>query len=123
MIIHIGDFAYDMNGFLGGKGDLFMNEIQSVAARVPYNVAVGNHEHHNNFSEFAGRFTGPAPSVFYHSFNVGPLHIIMFSAEFYFFINFGTEQLQVRPSVIIISQLLQTQIACKLSIEIDYHER
>ena len=123
MIIHIGDFAYDMNGFLGGKGDLFMNEIQSVAARVPYNVAVGNHEHHNNFSEFAGRFTGPAPSVFYHSFNVGPLHIIMFSAEFYFFINFGTEQLQVRPAIIITSQLLQTQIACQLSIEIDYHER
>lgn len=94
IILHIGDFAYNMNGFFGGKGDIFMNMIQPVATKLPYNFCVGNHEHHNNFSEYSGRFTSPQPSVFYHSFNVGPMHIILFTSEFYFFDRFGTEQLQ-----------------------------
>jgi len=101
LIMHIGDFAYNMNGFLGAKGDIFMELIEPVAAKVPYNVAVGNHEHHNNFSEYSGRFTAPPPSVFYHSFDVGPIHFILFSAEFYFFTNFGTAQAQAQYNWIV----------------------
>ena len=97
IILHIGDFAYDMVEFLGAKGDRFMRMIEPVAARVPYNVAVGNHEKHNNFSEYIGRFSSPPPSVFYHSFNVGPVHVVLFSTEFYAYAKqYGTGQLQVR---------------------------
>ena len=95
MVLHIGDLAYDMNEQLGQQGDLFMNMVQPVASKMPYNALVGNHEEHNNFSEFSGRFTSPGPNVFYNSFNVGPIHFIMFSSEFYFFDNYGVGQLQV----------------------------
>lgn len=43
-IIHVGDFAYDMNTDDGEVGDQFMNQIQSVAAYAPYMVCAGNHE-------------------------------------------------------------------------------
>ena len=95
MILHVGDIAYNMDEQLGVQGDMFMNLIQPVASRVPYNFLVGNHEKHNNFSEFSGRFTSPGPSVFYNSFNAGPIHFIMFSSEFYYYDKYGTGQLQV----------------------------
>lgn len=43
-IIHVGDFAYDMNTDNGRVGDEFMNQVQSIAAYVPYLVCPGNHE-------------------------------------------------------------------------------
>lgn len=43
-IIHVGDFAYDMDSENGRVGDQFMNQIQSIAAYAPYMVCVGNHE-------------------------------------------------------------------------------
>lgn len=65
-ILHVGDFAYDMinvclkmllNSDLlyfciilynfqddGKVGDVFMNQIESIAAYVPYMTCVGNHE-------------------------------------------------------------------------------
>lgn len=43
-IIHVGDFAYDMNTDNARVGDEFMRQIESVAAYVPYMVVPGNHE-------------------------------------------------------------------------------
>lgn len=43
-IIHVGDFAYDMNTDNARVGDEFMNQVQSFAAYVPYQVCPGNHE-------------------------------------------------------------------------------
>lgn len=43
-IIHVGDFAYDMNNEDARVGDQFMNQIEPVAAYVPYMVCPGNHE-------------------------------------------------------------------------------
>lgn len=43
-IIHVGDFAYDMNTDNARVGDEFMQQIESVAAYVPYMVCPGNHE-------------------------------------------------------------------------------
>lgn len=43
-IIHVGDFAYDMNSENAAVGDQFMRQIESLAAYVPYMVCAGNHE-------------------------------------------------------------------------------
>lgn len=43
-IIHIGDFAYDMDSDNAVVGDQFMRQIETVAAYVPYMVCPGNHE-------------------------------------------------------------------------------
>lgn len=43
-IIHVGDFAYDMNSDDAKVGDEFMRQIETVAAYVPYMVCPGNHE-------------------------------------------------------------------------------
>lgn len=43
-IIHVGDFAYDMNSQNSLVGDQFMRQIETIAAYVPYMVVPGNHE-------------------------------------------------------------------------------
>lgn len=43
-VIHVGDFAYDMDTLQALVGDAFMNQIQPIAGYVPYMVCPGNHE-------------------------------------------------------------------------------
>lgn len=43
-IIHVGDFAYDMDSENAAIGDQYMRQIETLAAYVPYMVCVGNHE-------------------------------------------------------------------------------
>lgn len=43
-IIHVGDFAYDMDSHNGITGDEYMKQIESIATYVPYMVCPGNHE-------------------------------------------------------------------------------
>lgn len=43
-VLHVGDFAYDMDSENGKVGDQFMRQISSLAAYVPYMVCAGNHE-------------------------------------------------------------------------------
>lgn len=42
--LHVGDLAYNLDTDNGIIGDNFMNQIQSIAAYVPYMTAPGNHE-------------------------------------------------------------------------------
>ncbi|PAA79726.1 hypothetical protein BOX15_Mlig013175g4 [Macrostomum lignano] len=98
-ILHVGDFAYDMQEQDGATGDQFMQMIQPIAARLPYMTCVGNHEFMYNFSHYKNRFTmpkgfgGDGESMFY-SFDLGPAHIIGISTEFYFFVEYGVDQLK-----------------------------
>lgn len=97
LIIHNGDFAYDLNTNNGRYGDEFMREIEPIAARVPYQTSVGNHEIAQNFSHYDHRFTmiqsggisrqGHRNNFFY-SFNAGPVHFVGFSTEFYYFVDY-----------------------------------
>ncbi|KAF6028759.1 ACP7 [Bugula neritina] len=92
-VFHIGDFAYDMQEDNGRVGDDFMAQIESIAGYVPYMTAVGNHENPYNFSNYRNRFSmpgGDGEGLFY-SFDYGPAHIVIFSSEFYFFLNQGLE--------------------------------
>jgi len=86
-ILHVGDFAYNLDTQNGRIGDAFMNQIQPIAAYIPYMTGVGNHEQAYNFSHYVNRFTMPGGSGdnMYYSFNVGPVHFIMYSSEHYIY--------------------------------------
>ncbi|XP_020621639.1 acid phosphatase type 7-like [Orbicella faveolata] len=71
-----------------------MNQIQTIAAYVPYMTCPGNHEQAYNFSNYRNRFSMPGntESIFY-SWNIGPAHVISFSTEVYYWLNYGIEQI------------------------------
>jgi len=84
-IIHDGDFAYNLDDEDGEVGDQFMRKIESIAAKVPYMVAVGNHEEKYNFSHYKARFSMPGSTEnMFYSFDLGPAHFIGFSSEVYY---------------------------------------
>lgn len=100
MIIHNGDFAYDLDRFNGNQGDEFMRKMEPITARLAYQTSVGNHEINDKFLHYNQRFTmlnsgsNPASSDygkqnnFYYSYNVGPIHFISISTEFYYFYDY-----------------------------------
>ncbi|CAH0727268.1 unnamed protein product, partial [Brenthis ino] len=90
LILHVGDFAYDMDTDEALVGDEFMRQIQPLAAMVPYMTCPGNHESKYNFSNYRNRFSMPGSyeSMFY-SFDIGPVHFISISTEFYYFLEYG----------------------------------
>lgn len=94
LIIHNGDFGYDLNDALGTVGDAFMRSIEPIAARVVYQTSVGNHEVAQNFSHYSHRFNmmnteNGKMNSFYYSFDLGPVHFIAYSTEFYYFLEYS----------------------------------
>ena len=63
-------------------------DVEPVAAYVPYMTSQGNHERAYNFSHYAERFTMPGHGArtgnAYYSFDLGPLHVVAFNAEAFF---------------------------------------
>ncbi|KAK2173036.1 hypothetical protein NP493_909g00016 [Ridgeia piscesae] len=94
-VFHVGDFAYNMDTDNAAVGDAFMNQVQSVAAYVPYMTCVGNHENAYNFSNYKSRFTMPGGdgNGMFFSFNLGPAHVVSFSSEYYYYTNYGWKQI------------------------------
>ncbi|XP_023012956.2 acid phosphatase type 7 [Leptinotarsa decemlineata] len=93
-ILHVGDFAYDLDTNNAEIGDAFMRQIESIAAYLPYMTCPGNHEEAYNFSNYRERFSMPRGSQSYmYSINIGPLHIISISTEVYYFLNYGIKPL------------------------------
>jgi len=93
-ILHVGDFAYDMDSESGRVGDEFMKQIQPIAAYVPYMTCAGNHEEAYNFSNYKARFSMPGSSEgLWYSFNLGPAHFIAISTEVYYFVEYGLKLL------------------------------
>ncbi|XP_046711143.1 acid phosphatase type 7 isoform X3 [Silurus meridionalis] len=94
VILHIGDFAYDMHEDNGRIGDEFMKQIESIAAYVPYMTCPGNHEWAYNFSHYRSRFSMPGETEsLWYSWNIGSAHIISFSTEVYFYLEYGLDLL------------------------------
>lgn len=92
-ILHVGDFAYDLDSDGGVNGDEFMNRIQPIAAHVAYMTCPGNHEIPHQFSHYLNRFTMPSGDhPFWYSWDMGPIHFISFSTEVYFVNENITEQ-------------------------------
>ncbi|KAM7349002.1 acid phosphatase type 7 isoform 2-T2 [Cochliomyia hominivorax] len=93
-ILHVGDFAYDMNTDNAKVGDEFMRQIETIAAYVPYMVVPGNHEVAYNFSNYRARFSMPGNTEnLFYSFNLGPIHFIGFSTEVYYYLQLGLKPL------------------------------
>ncbi|KAL8592603.1 hypothetical protein ACOMHN_026533 [Nucella lapillus] len=88
-ILHVGDFAYDMDTDNAKVGDEFMRQIEPVAGYVPYMTCPGNHESAYNFSNYRNRFTMPGGegTGMYYSWNIGPAHIVSFNTEIYWWGN------------------------------------
>ncbi|XP_067935187.1 acid phosphatase type 7-like isoform X2 [Watersipora subatra] len=86
VVLHVGDFAYDLDSDSGRVGDAFMRQIEPIAAYVPYMTSVGNHEHAQNFSHYRARFTMPGHTDgMYYSYDVGRAHIVSLSTEVYYY--------------------------------------
>ncbi|CAI5721165.1 unnamed protein product [Peronospora farinosa] len=107
-VVSVGDYAYDLDMINGHVGDIFMQEIEPIAASVPFMVCPGNHETHNVFSHYSQRFRlmpsnenkgvqtihtgGPSkeaypnevPNNWFYSFDVGLVHFTIISTEIYF---------------------------------------
>jgi len=94
-VIHVGDMAYDMAEHDGQRGDQFMTQVEPIASHIPYMTCPGNHEWHYNFSNYRARFSKSMPGDggdMFYSFDLGPVHFIAVSTEFYYFLNFGIKQ-------------------------------
>ena len=54
----------------------------------------GNHEYHYNFSNYKARFNMPGDedNRMFFSFDIGPVHFASISTEFYYFLNYGMQQ-------------------------------
>lgn len=118
-VLHVGDWAYDLEDSGSSVGNQFMNLVQGYAAQVPVMPAVGNHEacgscaavpilpySNGNFTQYrarmhsveigAGQVSGSYSSVYY-SFEEGLTHFLVISAEAYTY-NSGPEFLAAQLS-------------------------
>ncbi|KAE9551648.1 hypothetical protein FO519_005146 [Halicephalobus sp. NKZ332] len=91
MVVHVGDIAYDLHTDNGERGDLYMQNLEPLASRVPYMVVAGNHEDDGkNFSHYQNRFTMPGYDNQFYSFEIGPVHFVTISTEYYgYFYEYG----------------------------------
>lgn len=82
-----------------------MRSIEKVAAHVPYMTCPGNHERHKNFSHYDARFSmlinkdvylplSKRINNHFYSLDIGPVHIVLFSTEYYYYTEYGTEQIK-----------------------------
>eukprot|EP00759_Apiculatamorpha_spiralis_P029191 PhF_6_TR31479/c0_g1_i2/m.46268 len=87
VIIHTGDFAYDMYQNNATWGDRWFNYVEPVYSAQPVMVCPGNHEGMYNFLNYRKRFSMPMRTTtenLYYSFDFGPVHWISYSTEVYF---------------------------------------
>jgi len=93
-VLHVGDFAYDMNSDSGRVGDQFMRLVEPVAGFLPYMTCPGNHEVAGNFSNYKERFSMPGDmDNLFFSFDMGPVHFVSVSSEVYYYPALGYDQI------------------------------
>mmetsp|Transcript_26845 Transcript_26845/g.86318 ORF Transcript_26845/g.86318 Transcript_26845/m.86318 type:complete len:523 (+) Transcript_26845:29-1597(+) len=96
-VMHVGDISYatlhtSIPPIVASSDeweplwDVYMRQMEPIAARMPYMVGVGNHENPYNFTAYNHRFRMPAaPSGgngnFWYSFDYGSVHITSMSTE------------------------------------------
>lgn len=89
-LIHIGDYAYDIQDDKGMRGDEFFNLMSPLTSRVPYIAIPGNHEKHNKFKLFNYRFKMPGGGKphkrgsNYFSYNLKGAHFVTVNWDWVF---------------------------------------
>lgn len=86
-LLHVGDLAYDLASLQGRRAARYVRMVEPAASRLPYMVAPGNHEWHANFSHYRALFSMPhrqQGSNLFYSFDVGPLHVLLYNTEVFF---------------------------------------
>jgi hypothetical protein len=88
-ILHIGDIAYCKG--IQHCWDQFFQQVQPIAANMPYMVCFGNHDVDPEPFGFTNRFFMPGPTTsnyqasdYFYSFDLGPVHFVGFSTELWF---------------------------------------
>eukprot|EP01137_Pigoraptor_chileana_P035525 Opistho-2@29685 len=88
LAVSVGDSSYADDTLFGNSrvNDAFFNKIQPFAASAPFQLCDGNHEVQYDYAAFLNRtrmpVVGSGPlSRFYHSFDYGPIHFVLFSTE------------------------------------------
>jgi hypothetical protein len=102
-VLHIGDFAYNLDTSNGVYGDKFQDQISTVTASVPYITIPGNHEAANNFSHYKNRYGGVSAGLgknsghnLWYSWNHGLVHFLAFDTEVY---NYSPDARQQRNQI------------------------
>jgi hypothetical protein len=89
LILHPGDVAYAGTGAeweFEEIWDVWCDQVEPIAAIVPYMFAVGNHEKYYNYSSFSARFKMPSQQSggegnFWYSIDYGNVHFTFMSTE------------------------------------------
>ena len=97
-VFHMGDIAYDLMEREGKQGDDFLNKVQPIASRVPYQVLPGNHEAFDDFAHYDNIFSmidssSGQQNNFFYSTNVRGMHIVCITTEFYFMYQYMNNRL------------------------------
>jgi Calcineurin-like phosphoesterase len=98
MLMHVGDFAYDIQNNNGTLGDAFFDYMSRSTSRIPYIVSGGNHEDFMNGYMFDYRFrmanTPTTPSINtktqqnnYYDFVYKGVYFVTLNFDYLFFYN------------------------------------
>lgn len=87
-IVHLGDFAYELDDNWGETGDIFFRMLEPLVSNYPYMTLPGNHEDYMNYTHYKERFHMPdngdnQGTGYFYSFNLGRAHIVMMNTEVY----------------------------------------
>jgi predicted phosphodiesterase len=95
--VHAGDIAYNLMDNNSEVGNIFLRTVSDGFAKsAPYMVAPGNHESHDNFTQYNQRFRALADSFasngrpggnFFYSYTVGLIHYVVIDTELFKFPN------------------------------------
>jgi phosphodiesterase/alkaline phosphatase D-like protein len=100
-VVHVGDYAYDLQDGDGVWGDQFQASIEPISATTPYMGCEGNHEGAMAFLHYSNRFAvfaadnssgttpsipglSPGPNNHWYTYTVGPVFFAAMSTEAYF---------------------------------------
>lgn len=94
LILHGGDFAYDVDSLEGRRGDVYFEKMSEIAtSEIPYIVTPGNHERVANGQFFNYRFKMPGGGDYkgqgtnYFSFDYKGVHYVTVNFDYIFILN------------------------------------
>lgn len=110
MVLHVGDFAYDLHTDNGTVGDMFMQSLEPIASKVPYQVCAGNHEGKYNFSHYNNRFSG-------HNYVGGNLPGNTVKSKFF------SDSIAITVPALVCSYVCRSKYRAKLVVQLGFRVR